>query len=131
MNETNEWSILTSFSAVKLYSKYMGELRFGPTYLWLKNKPDNIFKNEFYGDWFYKVEKGVYLQKWNSNPEEGVHIKISNDLILYEPITNTAETIISNIPSFHWEIITNKNNDLVLVSDNGREKKQLIIEVPQ
>ena len=67
-DELMDWSIMTSFLDLKLLSKYAGELRFGPAYIHLKTEPKNVFGKEFYGDWFYRTENGVYLQKWNSNP---------------------------------------------------------------
>lgn len=75
-DEKNDWVILTSFSELKLLSKYAGELRFGPAYIHLKTEPKNTFGNECFGYWFFRTENGVYLQKWNSNPiKSGVHIK--------------------------------------------------------
>ena len=45
-DQKNEWSILTSFSELKLLSKYAGELRFGPAFIHLKTEPKNTFGKE-------------------------------------------------------------------------------------
>ena len=52
---------MTSFSELKIYSKYIGELRFGPAYIKIKNDPKNIFRDNLFGDWFYRVENGIFL----------------------------------------------------------------------
>jgi len=121
----NEWSILTSFSELKILSKYAGELRFGPAFIYLKTEPENIFEKEIFGDWFYRTENGVYLQKWNSNPiESGVHTKANNDLIYYDRLKNRIEIIETGIKSFHWEIEKDNENELTLISNNGKIKSR-------
>jgi len=124
----NDWSILTSFSELKIFSKYAGELRFGPAYIHLKSEPENIFGKHFFGDWFYKTDNGVYLQKWNSNPiKEGVHIRVNNDLMYFDSIENRLEIIESGIKSFHWTMEKDKNNELILVSNNGKTETRIKI----
>lgn len=124
----NDWSIMTSFSELKILSKYKGELRFGPTYLHIKTEPKNIFNETFFGDWFYKIETGVYLQKWNSIPlKDGVHMEVNNDLFFFNVIENKIKTIEPDIKSFFWKIEKSKNNDLVLISNNGETEKRIII----
>jgi hypothetical protein len=127
-NELENWSIMTSFSELKILSKYAGELRFGPAFIHIKTEPKNVFGKEFYGDWFYRTENGIYLQKWNSNPiKNGVHTKADNDLIFYDPIKNKKEVIETGIKSFHWKIEENENDELILVSDNGKIENRIKI----
>lgn len=127
-NEKANWSLFTTFSETKIYSKYAGELRFGPAFIHLKSAPENAFGRDFYGDWFYRVDNGVYLQKWNSNPvETGVHTKANNDLVFYNHTDNTVETIKKGIKSFHWNIEKNSEG-LTLVADNGKRKESIKIE---
>lgn len=126
----NKWSIMTSFSEIKISNKYAGELRFGPAFIHIKTEPENVFAKEFYGDWFYRAENGVYLQKWNSNPiKSGVHTQANNDLIFYNPISNKKEIIKTGIKSFHWEI-EKENNGLILISNDGKVKNRIQINNP-
>ncbi|MEP5341152.1 MAG: hypothetical protein ABJL44_15545 [Algibacter sp.] len=129
-DELKNWSNMTSFSELKILSKYAGELRFGPVYIHLKTEPENIFEKQFFGDWFYRTEKGVYLQKWNSNPiKEGVNIKINNDLIFYDIIENRIKIIEPGIKSFHWNMEKDQNNKLTLISNNGKAENRIKITV--
>ncbi|AZQ64734.1 hypothetical protein EI427_21150 [Flammeovirga pectinis] len=127
-DEKNEWSILTSFSELKILSKYAGELRFGPAYIHIKTEPKNVFGEEFYGDWFYRIENGIYLQQWNSNPiKSGVHTRANNDLIFYDRIKNQREIIETGIKSFHWKIEKDNNKELTLISNNGKSETRIKI----
>ncbi|WP_340156428.1 hypothetical protein [uncultured Winogradskyella sp.] len=127
-DEKNEWAILTSFSELKLLSKYAGELRFGPAFIHLKTEPKNTFGKEFFGDWFFRTEDGVYLQKWNSNPiKSGVHTRANNDLIYYDRLKNKIEVLETGIKSFHWTMEKGENNELTLISDNGKTENRIKI----
>tara|TARA_B100002049_G_C15841544_1_gene275357 strand:- start:32 stop:538 length:507 start_codon:yes stop_codon:yes gene_type:complete len=126
--EKNEWSILTSFSELKIMSKYAGELRFGPAFVHLKTEPKNAFGKEFYGDWFFRTDSGVYLQKWNSNPiKSGVHTRANNDLIYFDRIKNKINVLETGIKTFHWTIEKDENNGLTLISDNGKTTNRIKI----
>ncbi len=127
-HDWSDWAIMTSMSNVRLLSKYVGELRFGPAYLHLKTEPINLFGKEFYGDWLYKTSKGVYLQRWNSNPlKSGVHTKANNDLVFLNTLTNEIEIIERNIDSFHWTIEKDDKENLTLISDNGNTVERIQI----
>lgn len=127
-NESENWSIMTSFSELKILSKYAGELRYGPAFIHIKTEPKNVFGKEFYGDWFYRTENGIYLQKWNSNPIiNGLQTKADNDLVFYDPIKNKKEVIKDGIKSFHWKMEKNNKNELILVSNNGKTEKRIKI----
>jgi hypothetical protein len=127
-DELKDWSIMTSFAELKLLSKYAGELRFGPAFLHLKTEPKNVFGKEFFGDWFYRTENGVYLQKWNSNPiKSGVHTKDNNYLIYYYRLKIKIEVLETGIKSFHWTMEQDENNELTLISDNGKTENRIKI----
>ena len=118
---------MTSFSELNIFSKYAGELRFGPAYIHLKTESKNVFGKQFFGDWFYRTENGVYLQKWNSNPSKGVNMKVNNDLVFYDIKKNNIKTIETGIKSFHWKIEKDDNNELTLISNNGKSKSRIKI----
>ncbi|MCU4190141.1 hypothetical protein M9Q43_13340 [Flavobacterium sp. HXWNR29] len=127
-DEKNEWSILSTFAELKILSKYAGELRFGPTFIHIKTDPINVFGKEFYGDWFFRTQNGIYLQKWNSNPiKTGVHTEADNDLIYYDFKKNKTKVLKTGIKSFHWTIEKKENDVLVLITDNGKIKSRIEI----
>ncbi|GAB5564111.1 MAG: hypothetical protein Wins2KO_11740 [Winogradskyella sp.] len=127
-NELKDWTVMTSFSELKILTKYAGELRFGPAFVHIKTEPKNAFGKEFYGDWFFRTENGVYLQKWNSNPiKSGVYTKASNDLIYYDRLKNKTKVLETGIKSFHWTIEKDENNGLTLISDNGKTTNRIKI----
>jgi hypothetical protein len=127
-DEKNAWSILTSFSEFKVLSKYAGELRFGPTFIHLKTEPKNTFGKQFFGDWFYRTENGVYLQKWNSDPiKSGIHTRADNDLIYYDRLKNRIEIIETGIKSFLWEMEKDNDNGLTLISKDGKTENRIKI----
>ena len=125
-DEKNDWSILTSFSELKIWSKYAGELRYGPVFIHIKTEPQNAFGKEFYGDWFFRTENGVYLQKWNSNPiKNGVRAEANNDLVFYDRQKNKINVIETGIKSFHWSMEKDENNELILASNDGRTTSRI------
>lgn len=127
-DEKNEWTIMTSFRESKILSKYAGELRFGPAFIHLKTEPENVFEKQFFGDWFYRTENGVYLQKWNSNPiKSGVHTEANNDLIYYDGLKNSIEIIETGIDSFLWEMEKNNENGLTLIYNKGETENRIKI----
>ncbi len=83
----NEWSILTSFSELKLLSKYAGELRFGPAFIHLKTEPKNTFGRNSSETGFterkteFICKNGILIRL-----KAGVHTKANNDLIYYDRI---------------------------------------------
>ncbi|SHJ23842.1 hypothetical protein SAMN04488096_1164 [Mesonia phycicola] len=126
-NELENWSILTSFSELKILKKYAGELRMGPGFFHIKTESNNIFGKEFYGDWFYRIENGIYLQKWNSNPiKNGIRTKADNDLIFYDRIKNEIRIIETGIESFHWKMEKDELG-LSLISNNGKTEERIRI----
>lgn len=84
---------------LKIFSFFAGEIRMGPQYLNLKSEPlIKEIENNIFGDWFYKTERGVYLQKWNSTREA------NTDLIFINFKTQEVQTIKSNISSVFFTI---------------------------
>ncbi len=120
-DENNEWSMLISSGPVKILSKYAGEIRFGPAYIHLRSEPTNIFEKQIFGDWIYKTDNGVYLQKWNSKQDA------KTDLIFYDTDKNQIDVIEYGINSFFWEIEKDAENNLTLISDNGKQKQRIKI----
>lgn len=131
INKQETWSILTAFDQTKIYSKYAGELRFGPAFIHIKTEPVNVFGEEFYGDWFFRTAKGVYLQRWNSNPlDQGIRTKAINDLVFYNPQKHKVSLILNGIKSFLWTIEKSENTILILASDNGKTIDRIKIPNP-
>lgn len=102
-----KFSIYIENYQLKIYRIYAGEIRMGPEYYGLKSEPKiQEIESGIYGDWFYKTETGIYLQKWNS-------IKVPNtDLIFIDFKNLNVLTIKSNIQSVNWKI-EKKNGELI------------------
>ena len=82
----------------------------GPEYYGLKSEPKiQEIESGIYGDWFYKTDSGIYLQKWNS-------MKVPNtDLIFIEFKNLNVLTIKSNIDSVNWKV--EKKVEKLIISD--------------
>lgn len=127
-DNSKPWAIMVFHQGTRIRSKYAGEIRFGPAFLHLKSEPINVFGNQFFGDWFYKTQQGIYLQLWNSNPiKEGVHTKANNDLLFLNTETKELTTIKKGIPSFFWSIEENEHGKLFLVYDTDNREKRIEI----
>ena len=110
-----DYSIYFENNEFKLFSIYAGEIRMGPIYLGLKSEPRILeIESGIYGDWIYKTESGIYLQKWNSmkNP--------NTDLIFIDFKNLDVLTIKSNIVSVNWKI-ENIHGKLIFNDFSGTE----------
>lgn len=114
--ETKEsYSIYFENSKLKILSIYAGEIRMGPIYLEFKSEPRiQDIETGIYGDWFYKTDSGIYLQKWNSTKEP------NTDLIFIDFKNLNIQTIKSNIKSVNWKI-ENIAGKLVFNDFSGNE----------
>ncbi|WP_430468569.1 hypothetical protein [Winogradskyella ouciana] len=127
-DEKNEWSILTSFAEFKIMSKYAGEFPHGPSFIHIKTEPKNILDKHFFGDWFYRTENGVYLQKWNSNPLKGKNLTNSNsDLIFINQKNQSQNTVKSEIKALWFDMEKNDKNELILILNNVTSSEKVKI----
>ena len=118
------WAILTEQNKLKIFQKYRGEVRFGPTYLSLKSEPANEFLNgKTFGDWFFYYSQGIFLQQWNSLD------KPNTNLIFIDTITFDAKVLQKNIPSVMWDIVETDTKELQLTCDTGKEILNYKIEL--
>ena len=113
--KTENYSIYFENNELKIFSIYAGEIRMGPIYLGFKTEPRiKEIETEFFGDWFYKTETGIYLQKWNSTKEP------NTDLVFINFKNLTIHTIKSNIASVNWKI-ENINEKLIFNDFSGNK----------
>lgn len=128
LNERFEWSLLTSTNDFKLLSKYAGEIPFGPAFIHLKTEPKNVFNKQFFGDWNFKTENGIYLQKWSVNPLKRKNLNNAvSELIFLDFKTSNIKTIQSGIKAFWIEIEKNEYNELILVLNNVKSEERIKI----
>ncbi|SDR71140.1 hypothetical protein [Christiangramia echinicola] len=131
-NEKNEWSELICKSEMKILKKYAGEIPFGPIFIHLKTDVQNIFKKEFFSNWFYKTDKGVLFQKWNSNPLKKKNLQnITSELIYIDFMSRKEVVVLSDIKSFWLEIKKDEKNHLILVMNNVTSKEELKLSIPE
>tara|TARA_R110002073_G_scaffold14554_1_gene59312 strand:- start:88679 stop:89299 length:621 start_codon:yes stop_codon:yes gene_type:complete len=114
--QIDQWNLFTNLNQLKIYEKYIGEVRFGPAYLNLKSEPKiNYLNGELFGDWFFLYSKGILLQQWNS-------IKNPNANLIFIGIENLEIKVLQkNIPSVIWDIVETKDRILELNCDTGKE----------
>jgi len=108
-----DYSIYFESNRFKIFSIYAGEIRMGPSYLCFKSEPKiQELESGIYGDWFYKTESGIYLQKWNSTKNP------NTDLVFIDFNNFSFQTIKSNIISVTWKI-ENLNGKLIFNDFSG------------
>jgi len=113
---TETWSVLTEQGKLKFFSKYVGEVRFGPAYLHLKSDPAIPFlTDKVFGDWFFHHDNMLLLQQWNSTD------KPNTNLIAIDTMTFDTTALLQNIPSVLWDIVETEQNNLQLTCDTGSE----------
>ena len=110
------WSILTAQENLKIFSKFAGEVRFGPAYLHLKFEPAIPFlTDQVFGDWFFHFDNMLFLQQWNSTDQP------NTNLVGIDTLTFDSNVLIQNIPSVLWDIVETSADDLQLTCDTGTE----------
>jgi hypothetical protein len=110
------WSILTEQGNLKIFSKFAGEVRFGPAYLHLKSEPViPLLTDKVFGNWFFHFDNMLLLQQWNS-PD-----KANTNLVSIDTLTSDTNVLLQNIPSVLWDIVETETDDLQLTCDTGTE----------
>ena len=109
--------ILVENDKLKLHHYFAGAIRFGPEYYSIKSTPQvETLENTIYGDWFYKIETGFFLQKWNSIQEANA------DLIFINSEELQVTTLYVNIPSVFWDMNKLSEKEFTLTCYSGSEK---------
>ncbi|WP_027881075.1 hypothetical protein [Mesoflavibacter zeaxanthinifaciens] len=127
-NDRYKWGILTSFLEFKILSKYAGEIPFGPVFIHIKTEPKNIFDKTFFSDWFYRVENGVFLQRWSLNPLKRSNLSnAERELIFIDFGTKKIKIIYSDKKTFWMDIEKNDNDQLILVLNNVKLEERIKI----
>lgn len=121
----DEWLPLTQAGPLRLWIKDIGEIRFGPGYFHLKSEPlIEYFTDKTFGDWFFHLGDGILLQEWNN-----VRTPDTN-LVYISSETLEVQVILSNVPSFLWDIVEETNGNYTLTCNTGSEKLVYQVEVP-
>lgn len=122
--QVNQWNLFTNLNELKIYEKYIGEVRFGPAYLKLKSEPRIDFLNQgLFGDWFFLYLNGIFLQQWNSTK------KPNTNLVFIGFENHEIKILEKNIPSVIWDIVETKDKILELNCDTGEEIITYKIEI--
>ncbi len=122
--KVEQWNILTNFSGINIYQKYVSEIRFGPAYLNLKSEPKiDFLESKLFGDWFFTYSNGILLQQWNSTE------KPNTNLIFIGIDNREVQVLEKNIPSLNWKIVETKDKTLELNCDKGKEVLTYKIEI--
>lgn len=119
-----QWAIWTGINGLKIFQKFEGEIRHGPTYITLKSEPAiKDLDDKTFGDWFFQYKNGLLLQQWNSTDTP------DTNLVFIDTDKLETQTIEKKIPSVLWDIVETENNILQLNCDTGREILTYKIEI--
>jgi len=117
-SESEKWTYFAEYNNVKIFKKYLNEIRFGPAYFELKSEPENLdFNSKIFGDWFYKTENLIFLQQWNSIE------KPNTNLLLFDADKNELKTIEKNLNAVIWEMKRENDENLILICKTEYEIK--------
>lgn len=114
----DDWSIFVDSEKLKIFQKYIGEIRFGPEYIALKSNPAiDFFNNKVFGNWFYQSQKGVFLQEWNS-------LQKANTNLIFVHFDKLQFFIVQkNIKSVLWDMKETADSFLLNLNPNHLELK--------
>lgn len=108
------WHIFRGNGKLKIWQRYAGQVRFGPSYYHLKGEPDMpYFKNRIFGDWSFPTRSGMLLQEWtNTKKPETNLIHINED-------TFEIEILEQQIPAVIWSAVRTVDGTIQLSCDTG------------
>lgn len=113
-----DWSLFIDSEKLKIFQRYLGEIRFGPEYLSLKSNPAiDSFNNKVFGNWSYQNQKGVFLQEWNS-------LQNANTNLIFIHFDKLQFFILQkNIKSVLWDMKETADSFLLNLNPNNLELK--------
>ncbi|WP_277632471.1 hypothetical protein [Avrilella dinanensis] len=98
-------TIFVNTEHLTIYQNFAGEIRFGPEYITLRSEPEiKELQNKIFGVWFYRTERGIFLQQWNSLA------KPKSNLVYIDFQVLKFKIIETEIDSVSWEMKKDKDN---------------------
>ncbi|MGE0589692.1 MAG: hypothetical protein AB7O48_14035 [Cyclobacteriaceae bacterium] len=118
------WTIWTEIGGVRIWKKYKGDIRFGPSYFEIKTEPTiDGFEDKIFGDWHYRHGQGIFLQQWNNTENP-------NTTLIYLDIgERKVKSIKDSINSVLWDIVERVDKKLELNCDTGDRILKYEVEV--
>lgn len=117
------WSSFAKVGNLKIESKFVDEVMFGPSYYKLKaNKAIKEFSDHYFGDFQLPFQDGILLQKWHDITNKEIP---DFDLVFLNAKTGTLHHL-KTISSFTWKVEQEKDK-IILWLDEKKEEGKLII----
>lgn len=119
-----KWSPFADIGALKIESKFVDEIMFGPAYYKLKaNKAIQNLSEHYFGSFQVPCFDGILLQKWNTlTPKQLPDF----DLVFLNAKTGTLHHL-KTIKSFTWKV-EQEADKIILWFDEKKEEGKLIIQ---
>lgn len=118
-----KWSPFAHVGNLKIESKFVDEVMFGPSYYKLKaNQAIKDFSDHYFGDFQLPFQDGILLQKWHDITDKQVP---DFDLVFLNAKTGTLHHL-ETIRSFSWKVEQEKDK-IILWLDEKKEEGKLII----
>lgn len=118
------WSPFAKVGELKIESKFVDEVMFGPSYYRLKaNKAIQEFSDHYFGDFQLPFQDGILLQKWHDVTNQQLP---DFDLVFLNAKTGTLHHLKTIKSLTSWKIEQEKDK-VILWLDEKKEEGQLII----
>jgi hypothetical protein len=119
------WSPFAKVGNLRIESKFVDEVMFGPSYYKLKaNQAIQEFSDHYFGDFQLPFQDGILLQKWHDVTNKQLP---DFDLVFLNAKTGTLHHL-KTIRSFTWKVEQEKDK-IILWLDEKKEEGKLIIRV--
>jgi hypothetical protein len=123
VNQVANWSPFAKVGSLRIESKFVDEVMFGPSYYKLKaNKAIKELSDHYFGDFKFQLQDGILLQKWNDMTNQQLP---DFDLVFLNAKTGTLHHL-KTIKSFSWKVEQEKDK-IILWFDEKKEEGKLII----
>ncbi len=121
--QTPSWSPFARVGEIKIESKFVDEVMFGPSYYQLKaNKAIKEFSDHYFGDFQLPFQDGILLQKWHDITNKEIP---DFDLVFLNAKTGTLHHL-QTINSFTWKIEQEKDKIILWLGEKKEEGKLII-----
>ena len=118
-----KWSPFAHVGNLKIESKFVDEVMFGPSYYKLKaNQAIKDLSDHYFGDFQLPFQDGILLQKWHDVANKQLP---DFDLVFLNAKTGTLHHL-KTIRSFSWKVEREKDK-IILWLDEKKEEGKLII----
>ncbi len=120
------WAPFTTTGIYEIESLFVDEIMFGPAYYKFRASPAiPDFENRLFGDFMHPFGGGILLQQWNTTNVAEVP---DFQLVFLNNQTGAIKAL-HQIKSFSWNLISEKEDELVIKWFTGTEGGEVVVHV--